>query len=388
MNYNRVIELYERLRSQTATLAEKAEFDTLLKDEAAEQAFKNFLDKGWDDISAKDQEAVIINNYEPVFEHIISQPQYKPSASKWWPRIAVAASTILILGFGAYFIGRHSRPIRQGNYTMVKPGGERAILTLSDGSKVVLDSSKKGFVASQSGTSISVSSKGQLDYTADKSASRRGGIETYNIFTTPVGGTYQVQLPDGSHVWLNASSSLKYPVSFNGAAERKVELSGEAYFEVAHNAKKPFKVISKGQTVQVLGTHFNIMTYADERISKTTLLEGSVKISGQHASQMLVPGQQAQLDQNSLKVVNNIDLEDVVAWKDGYFKFNENLEGIMNKIARWYNAEIIYEYKPDQKTTFSGELPRNRDIADLLKIIEFNGDVHFKLEGRRIIVTK
>ena len=389
MNANRVIELYESLRKQTATSLEKAEFDKLLQNNEAEKVLNDFLDKGWDEISVDEVRSVFIQNYEPLFEYIVAQPQ-GALTKRLWPRIAVAASIIFILGFSAYFISRQIKSVSQYEYTTIKPGSEKAILTLSDGRKVMLNDAKNGFVASQSGMTVSVNSKGLLNYlSGGQSASKdQSGEIAYNTFTTPRGGTYQILLPDGSHVWLNAATSLKYPVSFDGVKERKVELSGEAYFEVAHNANQPFKVVSNGQTVQVLGTHFDISAYPDESINKTTLLEGSVKISHQRASELLVPGQQAQLAQNSLKVVNNIDLESVVAWKNGYFKFNENLESIMSKIARWYNAEIIYEYKPDQNTTFSGELPRNRDLADLLKIIEFNGDVHFKTEGRRIIVTK
>lgn len=167
-----------------------------------------------------------------------------------------------------------------------------------------------------------------------------------------------------------------------------MQLKGEAYFEVAHNKNMPFKVQSHGQTVEVLGTHFDIMAYDDEKLIKTTLLEGSVKVSDHGKNRLLTPGEQAQVGERGIKITRDVDLEDVIAWKNGYFKFNENLEAIMNKIARWYDVKIVYESKPDPSYLFEGDLSRERDLSEILKIMEYTGKVHFAIDGRRIIVKK
>ena len=150
----------------------------------------------------------------------------------------------------------------------------------------------------------------------------------------------------------------------------------------------PFRVISQGQMVEVLGTHFDVMAYADEKMMKTTLLEGSVKVSDHEQTIRLTPGQQAQVSQSSISVIGNVDLEEVTAWKNGYFKFNENIESIMSKVSRWYNIDVVYQVKPDPQLTFSGKISRARNLSAILKMLEFNGDIHFKTEGRRVTVTK
>ncbi|WP_432327294.1 FecR family protein [Mucilaginibacter sp. P25] len=197
------------------------------------------------------------------------------------------------------------------------PGGNKAILTLGDGSTIVLNGAKIGKLARQDNILIKKAADGQISYRDVVVDFHPSKNIIYNTATTPQGGQYQFILADGTKVWLNASSSIKYPVVFNGN-ERRVELTGEAYFEVAHNAKKPFKVISNGQTVEVLGTHFNINAYNDEQAVKTTLLEGSVKVSAGKVSNIIKPGQQARFDHGLIDVMN-VDADEVVAWKNGFF---------------------------------------------------------------------
>jgi ferric-dicitrate binding protein FerR (iron transport regulator) len=209
----------------------------------------------------------------------------------------------------------------------------------------------------------------------------------YNTIEAPAGGQWQVKLPDGSLIFLNASSSITYPIRFVGN-ERRVHIIGEAYFEIAHNKEIPFQVESRGQIVEVLGTKFNVTAYADEKIIRTTLLKGSVKIITNSESKLLKPGQQAQVSGNKFEITSDVDLEEIVAWKNGYFKFNESLESIMAKISRWYDVDVEYRVKPDSDLTFSGKISRSRDISGILKMLEYTGDVHFRLEGRRVIVTK
>lgn len=305
-----------------------------------------------------------------------------------WPRIAAAAVILLILSIGgAYYAGWGIFQRSQNVYVNdIAPGGSKAVLTLANGQKISLTDAKDGELANQAGVIIKKKANGQITYTVTGRGDANRLAAEYNTIDVPLGGQYQVDLPDGTKVWLDAQSSFRYPVNFSGK-ERNVEITGEAYFEVAHNKSMPFKVKSIGQTVEVLGTHFNVMAYPGEKLIKTTLLEGSVKISSTTAAQVIVPGQQAQVSAAAIKVVE-ADVEDAVAWKNGYFKFHENLEGIMNKIARWYNVEIIYEESPDPIQEFAGEISRSKNISAVLNIIEKTSNIHFKVEGRRVIVKK
>ncbi|AWO01099.1 iron dicitrate transport regulator FecR [Chitinophaga alhagiae] len=314
--------------------------------------------------------------------------QKKPSYfSKRW-QIPAAAVLLILLGVGTYLYVLRSDPREQVAVAgkEIRPGKDQAILTLGNGEKIILADAANGEVANRSGVKITKTTNGQLVYDATGSTNESLPLE-YNSIEAPAGGQWQVRLPDGSVIFLNASSSITYPTRFVGN-ERKIQMTGEAYFEIAHNKEMPFRVESRGQTVEVLGTHFNVMAYADERIVQTTLLEGSVRIVTALGSKMLEPGEQAQLSGNKLKVSSDVDLEGVVAWKNGYFKFNEGLESIMAKIARWYDVDVEYRDKPAIGLTFSGKISRSRDISGILKMLEYTGDVHFKLEGRKVIVTK
>jgi transmembrane sensor len=301
-------------------------------------------------------------------------------------QLPAAAILVISLSIAAYFT-LHTKQTSQPKTiaAVIHPGGNNAVLILSNGKKVMLSQASNGVVAQQTGMTITKTTNGQLVYHSANTNANDASI-AYNTIQTPIGGQYQVILPDGSHVWLDAASSLRYPVKFSGN-ERKVELTGEAYFEVAHNKAMPFKVTSADQTITVLGTHFNIMAYSDEKAIKTTLLEGSVKVTNKTSSKTLIPGQQSQVADGNIKIANNIDLEDVTAWKDGYFKFGESLDVVMNKIARWYNVDVVYQGKPDPALAFGGKISRSRDLADVLSIMETTGKVHFKIEGRRVIVS-
>lgn len=268
----------------------------------------------------------------------------------------------------------------------IKPGKNKAVLTLADGRKISLTDTGNDTVANEAGLLITKNTQGQLVYQVVGNTSNQKTLQ-YNTIEAPIGGKWQVILPDGSKVFLNALSSLKYPLGFS-EKERKVELKGEAYFEVFHNEKSPFMVSAKGQTVEVLGTHFNISAYADDKLVKTTLLTGSVKIAAGNNALILKPGEQSQVRLGHISLVENVDLEDVVAWKNGYFKFNENLESIMAKVSRWYDVDISYEIQPDPGFRYKGEISRDRNLSELLNMLEFTGNVHFKIEGRRVIIKK
>jgi len=265
----------------------------------------------------------------------------------------------------------------------ILPGEEKAVLILNDGTKVVLDSTANGLIAQQGSTSISNSDNGLLAY---RSSGQTTKEMLYNTVSTPRGGQYKLELADGSKVWLNAASSLKFPTDFN-ADNRTVELSGEGYFEVAKNEHKPFNVKINGLSVRVLGTHFNVMGYDDEPAVKTTLLEGSVKIVEGNRSKYLTPGQQCSyIDGKDLTVIDNADIVEAMAWKSGLFKLSDaGLPTILRQIERWYDVHVKYE-KEITGNKFNGTISRNMALSNVLKGIAASSGVRFRLEGKILIV--
>lgn len=306
-----------------------------------------------------------------------------------WYKQAAAALILLFIGLGTYY---NFIATNDSETTVIatpvlakkdlRPGGNRAILTLSNGSTVVLDSTGNGFVTQQSNTQIVKTAKGQLSYTTLNQNSKE---LVYNSVSIPRGGQYQLVLPDGTKVWLNADSSIRFPVAFVGK-ERKVTITGEAYFEVAKDKKKPFIVSSANMDVEVLGTHFNVSAYAEESIVKTTLLEGSVKINNKKSEFYLVPGQQSQLNNSGqFSIKNNIDVDKEIAWTKGKFQFNSNtIQEIMLQLSRWYDVEVIYQGKVSSET-FSAIIKRSSNISQVLKLMEASG-VKFDIEGKKIYV--
>jgi ferric-dicitrate binding protein FerR (iron transport regulator) len=266
----------------------------------------------------------------------------------------------------------------------VAPGGNRAILTLADGTQIPLDSAGAGQLAQQGNTSIIKLDSGRLAYRAATGAT---ATVLYNTISTPRGGQFRITLPDGTQVWLNASSSLRYPTAFTGQ-ERRVELTGEAYFEVAKNAGMPFRIGSKEMEVEVLGTHFNIMAYDDEEVLKTTLLEGAVKVTRRGISRQLQPGQQARVHRSgeAMEVLPDANTEEAVAWKNGFIQFDgQDINAAMRMLARWYNVEV--DYRGTVPAHFRGIIPRSVPLSQVLKMMELTGEVHFSIEGNRIIVS-
>jgi len=264
------------------------------------------------------------------------------------------------------------------------PGGNKAILTLANGSKIVLNEALRGVIARQQNVAINQIQNGKIVYSAK--GAPIDSLLVYNTIATPRGGQYQVVLPDGTKVWLNAASSLKYPTAFYGN-ERRVELTGEAYFEVSKNAAKPFFVKTAAQTVEVLGTHFNINSYADEKATKTTLLEGSVKVysSANQLSVKLVPGQQALNILNQLQVIRDADVDEAVAWKNGKFMFrNTDLQTIMRQLSRWYDVDVEYQGNVTARH-YIGSINRNVPVSQVFQILKTSG-INFTIYGRKIIV--
>jgi ferric-dicitrate binding protein FerR (iron transport regulator) len=313
--------------------------------------------------------------------------------------ISIAAIILLFISTGLYFYSNRviSEPEQFAEIDVrndILPGYNKAILTLADGSKISLDDAANGLLASQGNIAITKTDNGQIVYeknNVDKSKfmSNRSAI---NTIQTPKGGKYQIRLPDGSKVWLNSASTLSYPTTFAGN-ERKVQLKGEAYFEISPNKNVPFRVESENQIVEVLGTHFNINSYDDEDYVKTTLLEGSVKVilssnpNEVSKTRLLKPGEQSltKSSQSGIRI-ENVDTEKAVAWKNGYFKFrNTPIKEIMREIERWYDVELVYEGKiPSDE--FTGFISNDVKISAVLKIMEESGGVRFTVKGKKLKV--
>lgn len=316
----------------------------------------------------------------------------QPKVRNIWPRLAVAASIVFILSVGLFVLLKHNKTEQLNDNDQARIGAlhpKFPILVLIDGKEIVLHKSKNEELIKQNLGLVTRLADGVLSYQPDNSSQTDNKIISYNSLRIPPGAHNQiVVLPDGTRVWLNASSSLRYPTVFSGD-ERKVELKGEAYFEVAHNAAKPFRVTSNNQTVEVLGTHFNISAYDDDAVVKTTLLEGKVKVTGtaNQSVRFLLPGQQAVLGKNAF-TVNAVETEEAVAWKNDQFEFqDDNIQHIMRVIARWYDMKVTFD-GPIPGDKFGGTINRNSDVSESLGILELTGKVHFHIQGRQIIVSK
>jgi len=317
------------------------------------------------------------NEWENAFERIVAvdKPARRILPVRRWLGWAAAAAIMMLAASTYFWWHKEQRPAITQVNNKVTPGKNKAILTLSDGSAIVLDSAgRKTF---RQGNTAIYQQNGQLQYNAQGIAPSL----SYNKLTTPRGGQYKVVLPDGSEVWLNAASSLRYPIAFSGN-ERLVELTGEAYFEVQSSSAMPFRVKVNNTVVDVLGTHFNIMAYDDEQALRTTLLEGSVKVG----SRILHPGQQAVATADQITVLDRVDVQEAIAWKNGIFQFNKaSLQVVMRQLSRWYDVEVVYEGKiPDLE--FLGKMQRELDLSEVLSILEKSG-VRFRVDGRKIIVT-
>ncbi|SDL87358.1 FecR family protein [Pedobacter sp. ok626] len=310
-----------------------------------------------------------------------------------WSIITSAAAIIMVISAGIFFFD-NSRfsglEIVKGS-TDIRPGAERATLTLSNGIEIDLTTLKDGELAiKQTGVKITKTREGEVIYNLIDERSVLPGATSYNTIKTPIGGKYRIILPDSTRVWLNASSSLTYPTSFSEDGPRRVELKGEGYFEV-HKVIKggamalPFVVSTLKQEIRVLGTHFNVNAYSDEPLVATTLLEGMVKINDKV---ILKPGQQA-ISKGDLLNVKTVNAADYVDWKSGEFNLsNDDFRSIMRKISRWYDVEVIYDDSAPEQVKLGGWISRTKNISSILNIMQKTGKVHFKLEGRRVTVSK
>lgn len=395
MEKNALIEFFKRYLSKQCSEEEERAFLELLNSKEHELLIKDLIDQEL----AQDADAQFgrlphiqqeLAQVKKNIIHEITEQGVEPRAIRYRLWFRIVAILLLCVGV-VFFKMKDDRPNRVAD---IAPGGNKAILTLADGSRIVLDTAGKGNLAHQGAVRITKTDDGQLVYTINEGSKKdetAAGLS--NSIVTPKGGQYQVNLPDGTRVWLNAASSLTFPVSFAKLKERKVELKGEAYFEVQKDLTKPFIVQSDKQIVQVLGTHFNIDAYSDEPNTKTTLLEGSVKVRGLNVAigeeALLKPGQQARIKSASGQAdVVSVDPTSEIAWKNGLFFFeNEPIENIMKQITRWYDVEVVYEDDVKGKTVW-GSVTRYTNVSKVLSILALTGEIHFKLEGRRITVHK
>ncbi|MEO3404749.1 FecR domain-containing protein [Mucilaginibacter sp. CAU 1740] len=333
------------------------------------------------------------NDKAAAWQNIVQQTGYKSKSNKkrW---ISYAAAILVLVGLGITLTQKHkenqqtlaaNKPVKD-----LLPGTNKATLTLADGSTLVLDSNQHGKIANQQNVVIKADEDGKLVYEASRSEDLTKPNApalslSMNVLTTPRGGQYQLVLPDGTKVWLNAASSLKYPAAFAGN-ERRVELNGEAYFEVSKDPSKPFFVKTANQTVAVLGTHFNINSYADESATKTTLLEGSVKVTGNNGQSVKIkPGEQAINYANAISIKENVDTDEAIAWKNGKFMFkNTDLQTIMRQLSRWYDVDVEYQGKVEQRH-YMGRISRNVPVSQIFEILKTSG-LNFTINGRKIIV--
>lgn len=306
-----------------------------------------------------------------------------------WVRYA-AAVLIILAGIGSYFLLNNTSPpvvsVKQPSGNTILPGGNKAVLTLGSGRKIILDSAHNGSLTVQGNVLVSKTDSGQLAYRSTGNAA--GSVTMYNTLSTPRGGQYQLILPDGTRVWLNAASSITYPTAFIGS-DRRVTITGEAYFEVKKRASSPFFVKTGNLEIAVLGTSFDINAYTDEPAVNTTLLEGLVRVSqgSDKAGAVIIrPGQQARVNNGHIGVTDQVDTGQVMAWKNGYFSFDEaSLESIMRQIGRWYDVEIVYEGDVKDER-FAGTVPRSSNVSELLNELSLTKTVQFIIEEKKIIV--
>lgn len=364
---------------------------------------------GWSVINPDDETEVVFTsteeNIDDVKSRLFDRIQAKNNAQqssedlivpvkrRLWYRVAVAAAILLVTGTSVYFYADINSLFKDdlADAKNIVVSEDMATLTLGNGKKINLSDALSGRLAEESGLSIQKTSEGQVVYEVNETSFKPGNDNRLNTITTPKGGQYSVVLPDGSKIWLNAASSISFSSAFVKGGKRKVQLNGEAYFEVAKDKTKPFIVETAKQQVEVLGTHFNVNAYAEENRTNTTLLEGSVRVGAARPGRqpenamILKPGQQSVLTDGNMSLTQ-ADTEEAIAWKNGYFKFNsESLSSIMRKLARWYNVEVVYEGEIN-KDRFGGTISRYKNLADVLEMLESTKLVKFKAEGRKIIV--
>ena len=389
---NRIKQLLKIYTQNRATLEEEQELFKIIEIGKDEAIIKKHIKKLHCEYKSNDH--VPATDWERLYKQIIEEKNNRTTdpivRNISWARW-VAAAIILLLGTGYYFFKtnkehKEQKQLAEIGQTKAKdiapPNTVNAVLTLANGQTVILDTTSSGTVALQGAVNVVKLADGQIAYRGTSKEIQ------YNTLNNPRGSkVISLLLADGSKVWLNAASSLKYPTSFTGS-ERKVEITGEAYFEVAHNPAMPFMVSKGGTNIKVLGTHFNVNAYDDERSLNVTLLEGSVSVMANHSTQpkVIEPGAQARVDKNGyIQLDNSVDLNEVMAWKNGLFSFKAaDIESIMRQVSRWYNVEVVFKTPITEK--FYAEVSKSTNVSSLLEMLQATKAVQFKIEGNAIVV--
>lgn len=409
MPITRLAWLFKKYFDKTATPEEVAEFMQLADKEEHAAELQALMEQTWtrfdspapffsETESRSMLQAVLeeASAQEPALQPVAAPPApVHPLRRMPWGWIAAASLLIIALGGMTFWWGHKHRGAPAIARTItpltkpadILPGGNKAVLILDNGASIALDSSRTGVLATQGTTRVLQLGGGRLAYHDAPLTKGTGGTPVlFNTVRTPTGGQYQVTLPDNSKVWLNAASSLRFPTAFTGK-DRTVELTGEAYFEIESNKDQPFYVKVNDMTVDVLGTHFNIMAYGDEGSINTSLLQGSVKIEKGQDARILKPGQQVRLSRETgALLVEAADTEQVVAWKNGLFQFEgATLETVMRQLERWYDVDVRYEGTFSRH--FSGLIPRSATLTEVLHMLDLaGGKARFSLEGRTVVV--
>lgn len=391
-------ELLKRYKNKECTAEEAEQVLRYIHSSENEDLVAEIISEGLlDEIpDAIDSNEAVRNKLDFIFDNIERKrqtPQIISFYGKYSTAILIAASIATIIAALVLYYNHYntsSKPKLLTSIIDIPPGGNNAVLTLANGSKINLSNAKNGVVAAQNGSDILKTSDGMIIYTAKENGS--GKEIQYNTISTPKGGQYQIRLPDNSIVWLNAASSITYATSLNERGERRVSLeSGEAYFEVAKDKSHPFIVSSATQEVTVLGTHFNINNYSDESTVRTTLLEGKVSVhslKGSSPDKVLWPGQQSSISGSNINI-SSVDMETAIAWKNGLFVFNDtDVPTIMRQISRWYNVEVEFSGTVPHNL-ISGGIERNSSLATTMKMLEMVG-IKYKLvqvgQTKKIII--
>lgn len=384
MKEQRLEELFIRYINRTATEAEESELMLLMVDSELTNKKEALIEAAYDKLPS--EYVMSDTQADNIFSNIISQQ--KPVVRLFWKRWAVAASIILMVGAGSCFLffnktGKKDEIVKttEPAKDVEAPSGTKAMITLANGEKVLLDSLTSGTLAIQGNVNVLKTVDGQIIYDGYSTEA------AFNTLFNPRGSkVVSLTLSDGTKVWLNSKSSIHYPVAFVGN-ERKVEITGEAYFEVAKNARMPFRVkINESTEVEVLGTHFNINAFTDETSINTTLLEGSVRVTANKKVQLLSPGQQVQVNGNAINLIKDADVAQAVAWKDGLFSFTDaDLPTVMRQLARWYDVEVRYEGTIPEKE-FNGKIGKTLTLDQVLRVLT-KTRVNYRIEsGNKITI--
>lgn len=400
---SRLAYLFQRYLDKTSTQEEEDELLELIYKATYDQQLKDLMDKIWSQLPGSyqlsdDQSNRILSEIKLQFPLITSQKRMiKMRLIRW----GAAAAVLLVLIAAGWMIYKNNAHRKLSNTPSiaakspgdVSPGGNKAVLIMGNGSQLVLDSSKRGVLTNIGSTQVVSMGKGKLAFQqkgekTQNMLSPEDSSPEYNILVTPRGGDYMIILPDGTKAWLNAASSLRFPTVFAGN-ERKVELKGEAYFEVAKNKDKPFIVKSGNMEVQVLGTHFDVDAYGDNSTDKVTLLEGAVRVvqTDSHLSQLLQPGEAAQMEkQRNIQLIKHADIEEAIAWKNGLFLFhNTDIHDVLLQLSRWYDIQVVYN--GNITAGLNGMISRNTSLSQVLNMLEYTSKVKFVIEGRKVIVS-